>query len=213
MPNYCWTKIYTDTETIQHVKKLVCNENEKFDFNALIPMPKELDIESSSIGDVGLVVYVAKKINNGIIDNNLLKYIAEKENRDIYFFDNPERIKHSFATWDDETCERALKIGKRYSENIEKFGCRTWYEWCIKNWGTKWNSFDVDWNEDGGCVSITTAWSAPMPVLKALSMAFPNSTFDIESEYEGECELRGCTIEAGRVFNEFTWGKEEDEDE
>jgi len=47
-----------------------------------------------------------------------------------------------------------------------------WYEWCWANWGTKWNASDAGLEyEDGGHLryAFNTAWSAPEPVIRALS--------------------------------------------
>ncbi len=50
---------------------------------------------------------------------------------------------------------------------VEKYGADNWYDWCAKNWGTKWNCCDPFLNESG--ISFTTAWSPPCPVLIALA--------------------------------------------
>jgi len=54
-----------------------------------------------------------------------------------------------------------------------------WYDWNIKNWGTKWGSFNGSMEFDkkyGDEVSykFDTAWSPPAPILKALQDKFPD---------------------------------------
>lgn len=58
-----------------------------------------------------------------------------------------------------------------------------WYEWCISNWGTKWNASDVSFNgqdelddewESGEVqMQFSTAWSPPIPVMQELSKQNP----------------------------------------
>lgn len=47
-----------------------------------------------------------------------------------------------------------------------------WYEWNVKNWGTKWGAkelfFNVYDNRDGVTITFDTAWSPPTPVLDAI---------------------------------------------
>lgn len=31
------------------------------------------------------------------------------------------------------------QMGQTYVEDYQKYGYTTWYDWCIVNWGTKWN--------------------------------------------------------------------------
>jgi hypothetical protein len=54
-----------------------------------------------------------------------------------------------------------------------------WYDWNIKNWGTKWGSFNGSMEFDkkyGDEVSykFDTAWSPPAPILEALREKFPD---------------------------------------
>ena len=59
------------------------------------------------------------------------------------------------------------------AELIEKYGYSGWYDWCVANWGTKW---DVDANnpaeiEDDGLsfsALFDSAWSPPIGVMEAL---------------------------------------------
>lgn len=50
---------------------------------------------------------------------------------------------------------------------IKKYGVDNWYDWAVKNWGTKWDSYDGYLSEDA--ISFQTAWSPPLPVITALA--------------------------------------------
>ena len=56
------------------------------------------------------------------------------------------------------------------------------YDWCIANWGSKWNSYGytADSGFKDGKLSFLTAWSAPHPIMQRLSEMYP----DIEFEHE-----------------------------
>lgn len=66
------------------------------------------------------------------------------------------------------------------------------YEWCINNWGTKWElNADVDidrYNANAVCYSFDTAWNPPLGVVQAMSKKFPTLLFTItycdESTYD-----------------------------
>jgi hypothetical protein len=63
-----------------------------------------------------------------------------------------------------------------------------WYEWNVKNWGTKWNAYEVSSEIDGGSISyhFNTAWSIPEPIIHALADYARQGgiTFDWHAEEE-----------------------------
>src|SRR4051812_6071054 len=58
--------------------------------------------------------------------------------------------------------------GNLSSEDKEKYPVN-WYDWQIKNWGTKWNSYKSKYGAEGkqAFVYFQTAWGPPFPVLEA----------------------------------------------
>ncbi len=58
----------------------------------------------------------------------------------------------------------------------EKYGEMNWYDWSVKNWGTKWNSYDGQ-QENELTISFSTAWNAPYPVIRELSRKYPDYVF------------------------------------
>ena len=62
---------------------------------------------------------------------------------------------------------------------IACYGYDNWYDWCIHNWGTKWNAYDII-NDDPGCICFNTAWSSPFPIIKELSKLFPKVKFTLK---------------------------------
>lgn len=74
------------------------------------------------------------------------------------------------GSYGDEEKNRELRIQEE--SNIEKYGYKNWYDWCVANWGTKW---DIDTKAGESYVSgdifyanFDTAWSPPIEFLMHL---------------------------------------------
>jgi len=74
---------------------------------------------------------------------------------------------------------------------IKEYGSDNWYDWCIYNWGTKWNASNDSLSYEGlENISFDTAWSTPMRVLIKLSEMFPK--VKIEVDYADEDLGNNC---------------------
>lgn len=91
------------------------------------------------------------------------------------------------------------------------------YEWCVRNWGTKWNSYEhvtdnfILITEDTGStdnsevsISFFTAWSPPIEVVKRLNQLFPTLEFELHY-YELGCNFRGFVKATGDSIEEREW--------
>ena len=56
------------------------------------------------------------------------------------------------------------------SKSSDNFPNKCWYEWCIHNWGTKWNACRVELSEFPEYLEykFETAWDSPRPVFATL---------------------------------------------
>ncbi|EJL87587.1 hypothetical protein PMI15_00955 [Polaromonas sp. CF318] len=141
-----------------------------FDFNSVVPMPPELEIEESSAVTTGYDALYGDWTEPA-------KYWTWKE--------SAAKLGHPFPLESREqllACIRSLDCAemylapvRQYQENIEKHGFGSWHGWCKKNWGSKWNAedSDVDAERDRIIVSFTTASAFPKPLVKALSKKWP----------------------------------------
>jgi hypothetical protein len=92
------------------------------------------------------------------------------------------------------TNDHAVRLFTSEEEaTLKEIGHRSWYTWCIDNWGTKWNACHAELAEDcltEGYIEIRfdTAWAPPMPVLQKMFQMFPKLSFVCTWESEGECE-------------------------
>jgi hypothetical protein len=109
------------------------------------------------------------------------------------------------------------------NENFEeamKFKSDHWYDWNVRNWGTKWDVAvsSLETNPDTYMedtvngenhvvyYNFETAWSRPMTALCTLSEQYPDLLFTLSYEEEtgwgGECELlRGKVISESQYDN------------
>lgn len=150
MPNYVRNRltINASVEDCEKVMNTILNKEDKLDFNKIIPMPEDLNISDSSDGELGMC-YIKGTLSDW-----------EKE---IFEKFSPERKKE------------VIELGKQYISNLVKYGFKTWYEWRIQNWDTKWNAIGTIIYDN--VIEFDTAWSAPIAIYKKLGEMFPNISF------------------------------------
>src|SRR6516162_7930330 len=89
-------------------------------------------------------------------------------------------------------------IAKKPEDGFSQGG----YEWCVENWGTKWNvdKVDIDWEDDEEVlITFSTAWSAPIPIIKQLGKMLPELAVELRY-FESGMGFNGLLrIEDGEV--------------
>ena len=82
--------------------------------------------------------------------------------------------KHSDSEWMIGT----LPITQEYSDELDaKYGDNNWYDWCINNWGVKWDCADGTITEEFADLELTsrfdTPWGPPQEIYNYLEARFP----------------------------------------
>ena len=91
---------------------------------------------------------------------------------------------------DDSPEQKALVAAEE--SNLKKYGYKNWYDWCVSEWGTKWNAggsdnadMQIDFDEDGddsiALFQFDTAWAPALGVLQKLMDTHPE--LSIECRY------------------------------
>lgn len=105
---------------------------EYLDFEKIIPMPKELAIESGSRLDKGM-----EFIDNHVLSVELINSLSGEE-------------------------KECLNLGFKGLYNERHYGFKDWYDWCRAKWGTKWNSHDCDFCGDEFYISTAWSCPVPI---------------------------------------------------
>ena len=83
---------------------------------------------------------------------------------------------------DDESAEQQALVLQE-NANRDKYGYANWYDWCVNEWGTKWDVGDegsATLNEDGSLTaSFNSAWAPPIEAYRMLE----NLGFEIKAYY------------------------------
>jgi len=83
----------------------------------------------------------------------------------------PKELKEAVAgSFADEAEQK--KLEDQHKSNSEKFGYPTWYEFCVSEWGTKWDveSNDIyDQTEISFSANFDSAWAPPVNAMEKLS--------------------------------------------
>lgn len=145
------------------------------DFNKVIPMPESLQIETSSSMERGLKAY-KEFVDICTFDG---------ANKDMDLLNIPEDKEKIFLRMRKDVKREEWELGRQAFRNEVMYGAPSWYDWSIKNWGTKWNSYGYD-NLDRSATlenpafSFYTAWSAPHPIIEKLAESYPEVSFEHE---------------------------------
>ena len=175
MPNYVKNVIKV-TKNQEEFKKAVLDENGQFDFNRIIPMPKDLTITSGSGSYEPNIQEKSWKASS-----EQVKYQKEME---MYFQENLTQAEFVDTMFHKVVAPR----GESYSEyqleavitmfkgfyNYKKYGYVDWYKFSVANWGTKWNACESEVYKANGnlCIEFDTAWSTPMGIWVELAQEF-----------------------------------------
>lgn len=159
MPNWvCNEIVFESKEAAAVVREAVETDEEGFDFNKITPMPESLLVCSGSSTNFALG-YLNGKISDEEASAKL-----------------PMHGRNQFGgDADITTLSQLREFGELLADNIERYGCADWYEWSIRNWGTKWNACEAYWSDTSVC--FDTAWDAPIPIFAAMALRFPGVGF------------------------------------
>ena len=86
----------------------------------------------------------------------------------------PEDLNIVAGRVGDDTNPEQIELERRTAANLEKYGVANWYDFCVNNWGTKWDvdpydPSDVVVNEYGILeFGFDSAWAPPTGVYEAL---------------------------------------------
>ncbi|GHV57831.1 hypothetical protein AGMMS49579_24280 [Spirochaetia bacterium] len=98
-------------------------------------------------------------------------------------------------------------IGVQEVKYCKEKGLIDWFSWNIGNWGTKWNVYDCDIKHDDRSITVwfETAWSAPIPIMEALTKKYADLSFRLEYS-EGGMGFRGVFEgKQGEVIRNDCW--------
>lgn len=192
MPNWTTNIIKCKIENLLKFLTITPEGKWSFDFNKLIPMPKELDLESGTeeydaIACYFLAVDEQEKVHiKQILSSRSLFRGVSRTYMDEYL--EIIRLLNCRDKYDGEYPEELVELGKKCVSNIDKYGHPTWWEWTRENWGTKWNvgtEVDVSINEYiEACVSFETAWCVPMGIVKKYAELCTDDEFHWEYRNE-----------------------------
>ena len=198
MPNWTTNRArYTgDPKEIKRLKDLMGPE---FDFDAIIPMPETLNMESGSRTNDAIIYYLCGSKFGGVE-----KVAADRKAQEAVLehvkFRVPgavEDLAKRIPLLTDEDRAKLYDDGRAYVSNIENYGYPTWYEWRCAHWGTKWPACDCSiTKETDTCIewSFDTAWCVPGPVYEAVKAAFPRLASQIYWENEDDWAHHGHTV-------------------
>lgn len=68
------------------------------------------------------------------------------------------------------------------------------YEWCINNWGSKWNASDSCYFDKRNAFYFETAWSPVFQIIAAIHKRFPTADINYEYYESGAGVMGGCTF-------------------
>jgi hypothetical protein len=107
------------------------------------------------------------------------------------------RINNLWSSMKDENGDPCLMSACPIPEEHEE----NWFDWCIKNWGTKWpmDPYSIDKGDTWISVSGVTAWGPPLELL-----AFISRNWEVRCEIgfsEPGMDFAGFAVFSGGVMS------------
>ncbi len=163
------------------------------DFNKIIPMPENLNIEAGSRTGRGLKIY------QDFIDIYKFGKKAKEAKQMLENISAESEAAFLKARSDchNDVDPKDWELGKAAWHNLRQYGVSTWYDWRLQNWGTNKNACGYEENIDYSAnekLQFQTAWFAPHPIIKRLSELFPAVMLEHRWAEDNIGESCGCHI-------------------
>lgn len=173
MPNWCDNTLTFVNCEPKDWEPLLLNKDGEVDFNVLAPMPESLSIESGSTTSYALTYYLTERLTKPARN---LKSLVQNMFDEHYDETVKKRLKEAQASGANPPCatswDELYRLGEQYAHNVALYGVPTWYEWCRREWGTKWNASDTQ-RKDEDSIFFQTPWAPPVAYLGKLIDALP----------------------------------------
>jgi len=113
--------------------------------------------------------------------------------------------------WEYGNGQHQIPMTEKDKERFrELYGAGDWYDWCVNNWGCKWNA-QTDYC-DSDEVGFQTPWEEPYNWIHHLSLKFPKHVITIEWEEEqGYGEVYTITNGKKEIIHEWDIAEWDDE--
>ena len=248
MPNWVINRVKFNKRGREILDKVISykKEEESFDFNKIIPIPKTLSITSGG-NDIKAMQYALLKMNSSQLEKTIHKLKETKINfygdyfskiyiNKKYTLEELESVAEKFeqqlkdnkkdhfeeVDYKDLGIKNFEDLGNTYINNIINYGADSWYDWCVDNWGTKWNASNTYIINDNE-IEFETAWSCPVNLFKKLSEQFKDVKIYVDFADEDIGSNCGQIIFSNGELEEYfdmdgdqdfaldTWGYDKDE--
>jgi len=172
MPNH-WTNhvvITCDSEQQQDILMLLSSAKKEFDFNEIKPMPQEY-----ISWHTGTREFNGKKVEFWKTEHKC-KMVDESTLKEEY---NHKLLPECELTGEDfsqavSSCPEVPISDKEIKKAHKKYGHVGWYDWCINEWGTKWNAYEISRKiyPDSIYFTFLTAWAPPLGIFEEIDEIF-----------------------------------------
>jgi hypothetical protein len=197
MPNHTANNVTITgpKDTVLAFTTMAKNTSQDFSLNSFLPIPSELKNTTSPV----------RIMSQSEIDDMWTEWRKKKESK----CDTGPMGLHSY----EKDAPFGLGITQEtYYTLVKKYGVSNWYDWCLINWGTKWDCYNVgEWGVDSETSAATiyyeTAWSPITIFWQTISQKYPDCEFRHEFADEGGGFLGNETIMNGRIIDseKFEW--------
>ena len=140
---------------------------------------------SNSLKLVATTAESEKKLSD--IVQELARSVAAKDNPTIFemILPVPEALKITAGREGLAGSPEQITLETKEAENLKQYGHKNWYDFCVSEWGTKWDMTTIDspdvYELEGNALTIyfDTAWSPPEGIYHALEAM----GFEVEATY------------------------------
>ena len=200
MPNWCYNELEISREAAEKYLLAKGEEGDIIDFNKLIPMPESIkQTEAGGSNHIDVYLYLSEKL---------------KKSPDEVLAENLELLKKIFYKFDADDAKKCLEqieekqlsaeetdthyaTGCRLMENYRLYGAINWYDWALRNWGSKWNGGKTeitDTENEQVILEFETPWAPPGGIIEALS-----KVADFKWIFDGE-NCGCCLAKEGQLY-------------